>query len=402
MGAKKTTEPIARHGQHRSPGAFSQLLKVLGIAVSVVLVSTLSVAAVSVYDLTHKFIDSGVEIDGQKDLPPDIASIEGGFNVLLIGLDQCEAKYAKYFGNRCKGGYANAGALNDVNILIHVSDNPRRVTAVSFPRDLAVTLPACTTDRGVQHGVWVGAPLNAAYAHGGLACAARTITNLSGQEIQFAASVTFGGVIEITNAIGGVDVCLASGIRDSHTGLNMKAGTHTVAGVKALQFLRTRHGVGDGSDLGRISNQQQYMSNLAKKIMSSDVLDDAPTMLGLARTVLNNVTPSQSLTNPVLVGQLAMVLKDVKLEDVVFLQYPSTYGSQYKGRVDPNLSAASEMWKAINANQQLVITNKPNGWSGTVNQGSADVEQEADAFKLPSAISGTTAATTTCSNGNQR
>lgn len=402
MSEKRTTEPIARHGQLRSPGPWSQLLKVIGVAVSVALVSAASVAAVSIYDMTHNFIDSGIELPGQKDLPPDIAQIEGGFNVLLIGLDQCEAKYAKHFGNRCKGSYANAGALNDVNILVHVSDSPRRITAISFPRDLAVTLPACTTEKGVQHGVWTGAPLNAAYAHGGLACAAQTITNLTGQDVHFAASVTFGGVIEITNAMGGVEVCLDKGIRDRHTGLNMKAGNHTISGVKALQFLRTRYGVGDGSDLGRIGNQQLYMSNLAKKLLSSEILDDAPALLGLARTVLNNVTPSQSLTNPVLVGQLAMVMKDVKIEDIVFAQYPSTYGSKYKGRVDPNLSDAKKMWDAINANRQLVITNEPGAYDGVVNKGQDDVILEEDAYKLPSSIRGTSAATNACSNGNVR
>lgn len=50
--------------------------------------------------------------------------------------------------------------------------------------------------------------------------------------MQFAASVTFGGVIEITNAIGGVEVCLANPIKDRYTGLDMEAGTHWLQGPR--------------------------------------------------------------------------------------------------------------------------------------------------------------------------
>ncbi|MFX5574637.1 LCP family protein, partial [Acinetobacter baumannii] len=90
--------------------------------------------------------------------------------------------------------------------------------------------------------------------------------DLSGLQIPFAAKVSFGGVINITDAIGGVDVCIANGIKDPYTGIDWPAGMRTVKGLDALQFLRTRHGVGDGGDLGRISNQQQYMSRLTSKL----------------------------------------------------------------------------------------------------------------------------------------
>ncbi len=406
VSANQPQGPLARHGQVNSPGAFGQLLKMLGIAVAVLLVSAVSVAAVVIYDMTNNFVQGGVEIDGQKDLPPDIAAYEGGFNILVVGLDSCEQKYAHLFGERCEGRYANAGALNDVTILIHVSDEPRRVTAISFPRDLLVRIPSCTDTRtGRTNGAMSNYPLNASYNHGGLNCVARTVTALSGQDVHFAASVTFGGVIEITNAIGGVDVCLENGIRDLHTDLNMAAGTHTVSGLQALQFLRTRYGVGDGSDLGRISNQQQYMSNLAKKVTSEDVLSDAPTLLGLARTVLNNVTPSQSLTNPVLLGQIAMVMKNVKLEDIVFLQYPSLGAPDHPGKVAPNYVVATQMWAAIEANKPLAVTYQSRGRDGVINMGPVDengLPVDEETVLLHSSIRGTSAAMQTCSNGNVR
>ncbi len=405
--------PLARHGQLRTPRALGQLLKMVGIGMAVVLVSTVSVASVYLYDMTSSFIDSGVVIDGQDELPPDIAAFEGGFNILITGLDVCEEKYAHLFGRRCQGRYSHAGALNDVTILIHVSDEPRRITAISFPRDLLVPIPSCTDpETGRTSSAMSSQPLNSSYHYGGLNCVVKTVSALSGMDIQFAASVTFGGVIEITNAIGGVEVCLESAIRDKHTGIDWKKGTHTIAGKDALRFLRTRYGVGDGSDLGRISNQQVYMSSLARKVMSDGVLKDTPTLLSLARTVLNNVTPSQSLTNPVLLGQIALALKDVKLDDIVFLQYPSVGGTGIPGKVAPNYGAAKQMWAAIKANKPLEVTYSGSRYDGAVNKGEieidppegevAEVTPGEKATKLPSAIRGTSAATQTCSNGNVR
>ena len=298
MSAKiRRRRTVARHGQLRTPGAVSQLLKIIGIAMAVVLVSGASVAAFVVSDLYGTATAGAVELEGQESAPPDISEYEGGFDLLLVGTDTCEEEYAKYFGDRCSGPDAE-GNLNDVNILVHVSEEPRRITAVSFPRDLMLPIPECTRDDGSVTAAMYKQPLNSAYMDAGLNCVARTVTELTGQDIEFAAAVTFGGVIEITNSIGGVDVCLATPIKDEHTGLDMQAGTHTVKGLEALQFLRTRHGVGDGSDLGRIGNQQQYMSSLARKLISGEVLGNVPVMLRLAHTALSNVEASTSLTNP--------------------------------------------------------------------------------------------------------
>ena len=110
--------------------------------------------------------------------------------------------------------------------------------------------------------------LNASYWNGGLACTAPTVEELTGESIEFAAAIRWTGVINMSDAIGGVDVCVAGDINDGNTGLHLTAGTHTLQGAEALQFLRIRHGIGDGSDLGRISNQQQFMSSMVRKLQS--------------------------------------------------------------------------------------------------------------------------------------
>ena len=405
---RRTT--VARHGQLRSPGAISQLLKMLGVGLAVLLVSGLSVGAFVVSDLYGTATADAVELEGQRPVPPDISEFEGGFNLLLAGTDSCEDEYAHLFGDRCTGPDAG-GELNDVNILVHVSEEPRRITAVSFPRDLMLPIPSCTREDGSTTSAMSKQPLNTTYSYGGLNCVAKTITELTGQEIDFAASVTFGGVIEITNAIGGVEVCLATPIRDRYTGLDMEAGTQTVEGLEALQFLRTRHGVGDGSDLGRIGNQQQYMSSLARKLISGEVLGNFPVMLKLANTALSNLEPSTSLTNPMTIVQVALAVKDVPFEDIVFLQYPTYDDPDDSNKVVANNQASQAMWEAINANQQLKVTHVNTSNDGVVVEEPETTEEPApdatanpqpddSVTELPDAIKGNSAAQQTCSNGN--
>jgi LCP family protein required for cell wall assembly len=402
---------IARHGQLRTPGPVSQLLKFIAIGLAVVLVSGVGVAAYIAYDFSSTVAANAVDLDGQEAVPPNIGEYEGGFNMVLAGVDTCEEEYASLFGERCSGSDSE-GSLNDVNLLVHVSEEPRRITVVSFPRDLMIPIPECTDEKGNVHSAMSKQPLNVAYTDGGLNCVVQTISQLSGQEVQFAASVTFGGVIEITNAIGGVDVCLANPIRDRYTGLDLAAGNHTVEGLQALQFLRTRHGVGDGSDLGRIGNQQQYMSSLARKLISGEVLGNVPVMLKLANTALSNLETSTSLANnPMTIVQIALAVKEIPFEDIVFVQYPTGADYADPNKVVPNTEAAAALWDAIEANAQLQITHENTSNDGVIVEEPAAPTEEAtpdptatpeNVVALPDTIKGNSAAQQTCSNGNVR
>ena len=409
----RTRRPVARHGQLHRPRAWAQLLKIIGIAMAVVLVSGVSVAAYVVYDLSQTFVAEAVEIKGQEEVPPDIGQLKGGVNMLLVGTDECEDGYAEGFGDRCTED--DGGARNDVNMLLHISDEPRRVTVITFPRDLMVNIPECTDADGDAVGGGYG-QINTTFELGGLGCVVNTVADLSGQQIQFAAKVTWGGVIEITNAIGGVDVCIATRLEDEYyTGLVLEPGVHSLAGWQALQFLRTRHGVGDGSDLARVSNQQVYMSSLARKLVSEEVLGDFGTLLRLAKTALSNITPSQSLTNPVLLAQIAMAVKNVPFEDINFLQYPVFDDPDNPGRVVPDYNSATQLWELLAANQSMQVTGgtdavaadgsdiPPATVDTTPGEGEAIDETAPPAptgpVGLPENIKGQSAATQSCSNG---
>ena len=259
------------------------------------------------------------------------------------------------------------GELNDVNLLVHISDAPRRVTVISFPRDLMAPVPACTREDGSETSGASKQQINSVFMDGGLNCVAKTVSQLSGMSIPFAAKVNFGGVINITDAIGGVEVCIGNGgIRDFYTGIDWPAGNRTVQGIEALQFLRTRHGLENGSDLARISNQQQYMSRLARKLVSEEVLTNPATLLKLATVAVDNTTPSKSLTNPLTLVQIALAVKSVPFDEIVFVQYPVLADPADENRVVPDYEAADQLWAALAANQPIQLTSDPNLGGGVI------------------------------------
>ncbi len=420
--ARQGRRTVARHGELSSPGPVRYLLTMFAIVACVLVVSSIGVAAYATYDITTSFADDAVELEGQGTVPPDIGAIEGGIDMLLVGTDECEEEFAYIFGDRCTGADAE-GQLNDVNMLVHISDNPRRVTVVSFPRDLMLSMPSCTREDGSTSPAVSKSQINSAWERGGLSCVARTISDVSGQNIPLAAKVSFGNVINITDAIGGVDVCIGNGgIKDKYTGINWGPGPRTIQGVEALQFLRTRHGLENGSDLARISNQQQYMSSLARKLVSDEVLSDPAKLYKLATTAVDNITPSKSLTNPMTLVQIALAVKNVPFEDIVFVQYPVLTDPDDPNRVVPDYDAAEELWAALAANEPIEVTHDQDLTGGvivadpvpteTTPEPAPTTDPTADpaatpaptevAVELPDNIPGQNAAQQTCSAGNVR
>ena len=414
MRRPTAARPVAQHSSARGPRGWTRVLRAIGIGLAVVVVSTAGVAAYIVSDLTAAVAHNSVQLEGGPTTAPDIGAYKSGFNLLVVGVDACEAKYADLFPGRCDGPDASS-VNNDVTVLVHVSDSPRRITVISFPRDLVMPIPSCTAKDGTVVSAQSGAQINTTYDEGGLSCVAKTVTQLSGLNVDFAAAVNFGTVIDITNAIGGVPVCLATPMNDAYTGLDLSAGEHTIQGLQALQFLRTRHGLVSGSDLARIGNQQQYLASLARTLSSGKVLSNVPEVLNIANIALSNIEASTTLTNPMTIVQLALAVKDVPPADITFIQYPTLTDPDNPNRVIEDDASAQTLWAAIAANQPLQITHQ-----NTVNDGvtvetatpSATPAPAGTASPAPSAapapsavplsdnVRGSTAAQQTCSNGD--
>ncbi len=414
---------VARHARLTSPRPVGQVLTLLAVALVVVLIGGATIAGFYAWNAVAAVSDKSVTLENQRQLPPSIGEIEGGVNLLVVGTDSCEGQSLELFP-RC-GAKDAGGERNDVTMLVHIGDDPRRVTVVSFPRDLLVPIPSCTNEDGRIHSASSAEPLNASYMYGGLACTAKTISALTEMDIDFAAAIRWTGVINISNAIGGVDVCLADDIDDRETNLHLTAGTHNLQGAEALQFLRMRKGIGDGSDLGRISNQQQFLSSLIRKLRSDEVLADPGRLFTLANTAIQQVNEGQlrlddNLSNPTRMVQIAMAVKDVPYEDIVFLQYPNA-GHSDGIHVVPLREPATVLFQALTDNKAIALTgtqgksqnlvgevappqpseSAPASPSPGTTATDPPPDPDADAVALPSEITGQTANQETCTKRNR-
>jgi len=388
-------QPTPRHAvlsRRRRPWA--TILQVIGLSLAVVMVSSAAIAGIVAWKITSA-IDS-VALAGDTGTEEEIklsgiGAMKGAFNVLIVGSDTRE-------GEREKFGGASVGAtLNDVNIIVHVSEDHTRATAVSIPRDLVVPIPSCPREDGSGYNSGMSAqPINVALSYGGLACAVLTAEALSGLKIKYAALVTFGGVASLASAIGGVDVCVNDKIDDPYTGLYFpKKGTYNIKGWEALAFLRSRHGVGDGSDLGRISSQQVYLSSLVRKIQDEGVLFDPTKVYGLASVAANSMTLSNSLSSLDTMAAMALVLKDIPRENIMFVQYPGRtgVGGVYAGKVAPIPELADLLFTTIRQDKPFKLAKDSTGIGSEV-QGKPKPTGKG---KVLGGIQGQSAAQNTCS-----
>lgn len=361
----------------------------LGIsAVAISFVSQLSATGIEVYDA-----------EGEKYEPEPI---NGPVNMLLIGSDTRQGQGSTKYG-------PVGNALADVVILLHLSEDRSNAVAISFPRDLMVEVPSCPNPEG-------GDPfpasdymqLNATMNNGGPACTLMTIQRLTGITIPHLAMIDFKGVIAMSQAVGGVTVCLAEPIQDDYTQLYLDAGEHTLIGEQALQFLRTRHGVGDGSDLSRISNQQVYLTSLMRKLKDRGTLTNPIAMFNLATAALDNMTLSRSLTNIGTILGMAQEVSKVDLDKITFVKLPVySLSGDYAGRVGVIKDQAQVLFDKLAADAPLIFA-KPNiGQGATLSEAEKAALEEAEAAAeqatvseevLPDYIQGTRADVETCSN----
>ena len=356
----KLDRAVARHGNIQAAGRFRALIGILGKVLIVVLVSALTVTTVSAIQLAGKFGAGQIDVPGGDGAPRKIPPLSGPINMLLVGSDSREGAGNSAFGDV-------EGTLADVIILMHISEDRQNAVALSFPRDLLVPWPACpSTTGGPGYYAQSLGQINATIANGGPGCTLLTIEMLTGLNIPYLAMVDFNGVIELSNAVGGVEVCVAQDIEDEYTNTYLKKGIHTLQGVQALQFLRTRHGVGDGSDLGRISNQQVYLTSLVRKLKSKDTLTNPVALYSLAQAAAENMKLSNTLADPGTLMAIASALKDIPMKNVTFLQLPSIAGlpAPNAGRVMPDYEKAQILFDLLKTDQPLVLGEVNNTGAG--------------------------------------
>ena len=155
---------------------------------------------------------------------------------------------------------------------MHLAADRESAAAVSIPRDTMVPIPECTRDDGTVVPAQEVQMFNEAFSAGGPACTIKTVEALTKVRIDNYIVVDFTGFKDMVDALGGVKVCLPYAVNDPQSHLDLEAGTQTVRGQQALAYVRTRHGLGDGSDLSRIDRQQAFVGSMVSKVKDKGLL----------------------------------------------------------------------------------------------------------------------------------
>ncbi|MEU0392151.1 LCP family protein [Streptomyces sp. NPDC006208] len=259
------------------------------------MVTTLSVLVLGVGGIGHALVnglDEGIgRVDPFRDMknrPEDTH----GINFLVVGTDGRDR-----ITKEQKRTYRLGGAgcrCTDTIMLVHLSEDRRRASVVSLPRDSYAEVPAHTDETTGKKYKTHPVKLNAAYSEGGPALTVRTVEHMTKVKIDHYLEIDFSSFMKTVDALGGVEVCTARPMRDTYTGLNLTVGTHKLNGGQALQYVRSRH-IDGAADLGRMQRQQRFLAGLLHQATSSGVLLNPVKFKEVSSTMLKAVRADKGL-----------------------------------------------------------------------------------------------------------
>ncbi|MYT68553.1 LytR family transcriptional attenuator [Streptomyces sp. PsTaAH-137] len=267
---------------------------------------------------------------------------KGVLNILVLGSDSRSGKE-----NKKLGGGDSGGARSDTAMVLHLNADRSEATVVSIPRDTLVERPSCPTESGGTTAVAYNVMFNSAYSLGGPVCAVKTVETMTGVRMDHYLEVDFAGFAKLVDALGGVDITTDEDIDDDLSQLHLKAGPHHLDGRTALAFARTRHGVGDGSDLGRIKLQQQLVKALADGVSASGLLTSPARLYQVADAATGALTTDTGLDSLSRLTGLARSLQDLSADSVKTVMMPVVQAPSDHNRVVADEPEAKDLWESL-------------------------------------------------------
>ena len=240
---------------------------------------------------------------------------KGAMNILFIGSDSRDLGTNEY-------GKGTGSQRSDALMLVHFSRGNTRIDAVQIPRDTVLDLPAC---KNTGSGAFAGGTnqmINAAL-DGGPACSVKAVETISNVRIDHFVQLDFEGFASMVDALGGVKVCLDEPLVDPLAKLKLPAGEQKIPGKDALALARTRHAVGDGSDIGRLGHQQVVMSSIIEQARSTSVLTRPDKLFRFVNALTKSITVDEGISSiPELTG-LAKRARAVPDSGITFVTMPN-------------------------------------------------------------------------------
>ena len=275
---------------------------------------------------------------------PEKKAVEGPkepLNILVMGSDDRDAP-----GNNIDN-LTGGGKRSDTTILLHLSADRKRAYGVSIPRDSLVNRPECLDEdldpiAGATDAMW-----NEAFSVGGPACTIHQLEELTGIRVDHFVVVDFAGFRGMVDAIGGVQVCIPEpGIVDPAHGINIPAGTRKLEGFQALNYVRERYVLGNGSDIGRMKRQQAFAAAMAHQVLSANTLANPVRLLNFLEAATKSLQLDEGLGSLAKIAKLGVEFRGIGLDKIQFITVPWQYAPD-----DPNrirwLPEAEQVWTAI-------------------------------------------------------
>uniref|UniRef100_UPI00241CCF65 LCP family protein n=1 Tax=Lolliginicoccus levis TaxID=2919542 RepID=UPI00241CCF65 len=289
---------------------------------------------------------------------------DGATDILLVGTDSRTDAHGNPLTeeerDKLRAGEADS-TNTDTIVLIRVPDNGQSAAAFSIPRDSYVMVPDevpgddWPQDRKVKINSVFGStrfqelvrlvedegmerakaePIATAAGRDALI---KTVAELTGVSVDHYAEIGLLGFLLLTDAIGGVEVCLNNAVNDPLSGADFPAGQQVLDGADALSFVRQREGL-PGMDIGRINRQQVFMASLSRRVLSTDVLTSPSKLSELSSAIQRSVVIDEDWD----VLAFAKQFQDLAAGNVQFETIPvvttnawSNDGSQSVVEVDP-------------------------------------------------------------------
>lgn len=355
--------PVSRHAEDGGLGAARHLgplrgmpvwLKVVTAVVSLAMLGGLAFAGFWFLRLQNNISKAPLNAGGGN--AESVSDATGRMQILILGSDTRDGKNAEYGTADDSRGYGKS----DVMMLMDISEDNKRVSVISFPRDLLVDIPECKDEETKQvYPARSGVMINEAMAEAGIGCAVDTVNKLTGLEVDHFMMADFNAVKELSNAVGGVEVCISDAVYDPDSRLRLPAGTSAVQGEMALAFLRTRHAFADGGDLGRIKAQQGFLSSLTRKIKDDGTLSDPGKMLKIADVVTQNLTVDEGLASVPSLLTIGNRLKDIDISKVAFVAVPTVPAVLDENRLQIAEPAGAQLFAALRQDVDLTDPTAP-------------------------------------------
>jgi len=245
--------------------------------------------------------DAFSEIVGDR--PVKVAA--GSLNILLLGTDSRDPEGAR-------GG---AGAWRaDTIMLMHIPSAHDKAYLISIPRDLWVYIPPSADGQAGDQE----AKINASFAWGGVPLAVQAVENYTGVRLDHVMMIDFAGFVDVTDALGGVDLQIDQTITSIHRPFRtFEAGLNHLTGEEALDYIRQRYQFPDG-DFTRVKNQQAFLKALLDKAVSSGTLTNPGRLNAFLQTATRTLTVDETFS----LVDMALQFRNLRSDNLIFLTSP--------------------------------------------------------------------------------